>query len=313
MDDAALPGSLRAEVMPAGAGRDLRSPWHQRPGTAPILSPDFAAALRGGPLHTALDLAIKRRGISLEALQRRLAERGVHVGLSTLSYWRRGRRHPEGERSVQALRALEAVLGIPDNSLVAHTAATPGGRRSTGRRPSPVTLDHTIGLTRERIAAMSGIDLDANLRLDLIQTHYVVSIDADRAERHITFSCAVSCRTDGADRYTILYDTRAASTTPVIEKSTSCRIGRIRTEPGHGVLAAEMRFDYPLHTGETYIFGFDISVVGSRPRAPISSTDCESRARSSCWKCTSTARPSRSAPTATCDAARNRPRTPPPN
>ena len=221
---------------------------------------ELARSLRDGPFHTALDAAVRLRRLSLETLQRRLAEGGVHVGLSTLSYWRRGHRHPEGRRSARALQLLEGVLDLPPNSLL--TLANAGnGERGT---VDSIGLDAALGLTPERLDALRGIDPDANLRVSLLAAHFDVTVDADRAERSLRVRCVVRSKVDGADRFVCLYESRAGEGSEVALGNTgSCRIGRIRTEPGHGLLAAELRFDRRLAIGETYVFDYEITSVGA--------------------------------------------------
>ena len=65
----------------------------------------------------ALRAAIRQSGLTLDGIQRRLAERGIPVAKSTLSYWQNGRRTPTGPESFRTIQALELVLGVPDGSL----------------------------------------------------------------------------------------------------------------------------------------------------------------------------------------------------
>lgn len=224
---------------------------------------ELTCALRDGPFHLALDQAVRRRRLSLETLQRRLAEGGVHVGLSTLSYWRRGRRHPEGKRSARALQLLEGILDLPVNSLLTLASASEDMRRAVDE----IGLDAALGLTPDRMAALNGIDPDANLSVSLLAAHFDVTVDADRAERSLHARCVVSSKVDGADRFVCLYESRAGSDARGELTSTgSCRVGRIRTEPSRGLLAAELRFDRRLRVGETYVFDYEISCVGEPMR-----------------------------------------------
>ncbi|HEY4452809.1 MAG TPA: hypothetical protein VGN81_00735 [Pseudonocardiaceae bacterium] len=226
-------------------------------------SDELACALRDGPFHLALDQAVRCRRLSLETLQRRLAEGGVHVGLSTLSYWRRGRRHPEGKRSARALQLLEGILDLPVNSLLTLASASEDMRRAVDE----IGLDAALGLTPDRMAALNGIDPDANLSVSLLAAHFDVTVDADRAERSLHARCVVSSKVDGADRFVCLYESRAGSDARGELTSTgSCRVGRIRTEPSRGLLAAELRFDRQLRVGETYVFDYEISCVGEPMR-----------------------------------------------
>lgn len=232
-------------------------------GVAEASSDDVRSALRDGPFHIALDRAVRARRLSLETLQRRLAEGGVHVGLSTLSYWRRGHRHPEGKRSARALQLLEGILDLPANSLLILASTSTDMKRAV----EAIGLDAALGLTPERIAALHGIDPDVNLQVSLLSAHFDVWIDADRAERSLRARCLVSCKVDGADRFVCLYEGRAGSDSRgVLARTGSCRVGRIRTEPSRGLLAAELRFDRPLRVGENYVFDYEIDCVGEPMR-----------------------------------------------
>ena len=93
------------------------------------LGRDLAHALRTGPFSAALHLAIEDRGVRLEEIQRQLAAAGVNLSVTTLSYWRRGRSRPERPESLKAVRLLERILALPEESLMAQL----GPRRPRGR------------------------------------------------------------------------------------------------------------------------------------------------------------------------------------
>ncbi|WP_214110523.1 hypothetical protein [Acrocarpospora catenulata] len=90
---------------------------------------ELAVLLRTGPFERALRAAIAARGLSLERLHVRLAERGTHVSLASLSNWQRGRSRPERSSSLAAVGELEIILGLPTHSLVTLL----GPRRPRGR------------------------------------------------------------------------------------------------------------------------------------------------------------------------------------
>ncbi|NDZ73640.1 hypothetical protein G3I36_21840, partial [Streptomyces sp. SID10362] len=51
-------------------------------------------------------------------VQHHLAHRGVKLGVTSLSYWQQGARRPRRAESLRAVRALEEVLSLPDDSLL---------------------------------------------------------------------------------------------------------------------------------------------------------------------------------------------------
>ena len=63
-----------------------------------------------------LRVALHASGLTLDAVQRRLAERGFAIGRSTLSYWQNGHRLPTQPTSLLAVTALEEILKVPIGS-----------------------------------------------------------------------------------------------------------------------------------------------------------------------------------------------------
>src|SRR3954471_7119606 len=95
-----------------------------------MVEDDLLQMVRNGPFDVALQAAIQARGLTLETLQRRLRERRIHVSLSSLSYWQRGRTRPERADSLRAGRGLEIILDLPRHSLI--TLLKPPDSRPTG-------------------------------------------------------------------------------------------------------------------------------------------------------------------------------------
>ena len=89
--------------------------------------------LQTGPFHVALRAAIRARGLALHRIQHRLAERGIRVGVTSLSYWQQGSRRPARPESIRAVTALEQVLELPRHALtrLLHDEAT--AERPTAR------------------------------------------------------------------------------------------------------------------------------------------------------------------------------------
>ena len=135
---------------------------------------DFAVSLRD---------AIAARGVSLVWLRDRLGALGSPVSLTTLSYWRTGRRHPEGAGSMVAVGAIEELLHVPPGDLL---SLVPPSRR-TGPLPTPrmpIDDDELHRAMKESLEAIGAPPLNAFRDLT---THVVADID-DRGRmrrRHV--------------------------------------------------------------------------------------------------------------------------------
>lgn len=90
----------------------------------------------GSAFADALKSAIADRKITLVSLQEQLSAQGVAVSLATLSYWRSGARHPDGEHSLATVEAIEIVLDLAPNSLA--SLVVPAHRLGRLAEPGPV-------------------------------------------------------------------------------------------------------------------------------------------------------------------------------
>ncbi|MET8850363.1 hypothetical protein [Amycolatopsis sp. NPDC004625] len=225
---------------------------------------EVAASVREGPFAAAFDLAIRQRGLSLEALQRRMAIRGAQVSLATLSYWRRGRRHPEGRRSLHAVGVAESCLDLPPDALTSLVTRTRVRRAEPW--PSGVSLASALGSEPTDLAACDGIDLDGNARLALVSVHQRATLGADRTERSVRTELVVTSQADGVDRWVSFFRPQTGGGhQPVLRATHCCRPGRVRRDPASELVACELRFDYPLRAGETYVFDFEFAYDGEPP------------------------------------------------
>lgn len=103
---------------------------------ADVATAELETALRGGPFHVALRAAIAARGLPLQRVQHHLSRYGVKVGVTSLSYWQQGARRPQRPESLRAVRALEEILQLPDESLIRLLAKA--DERSDPQRPRAV-------------------------------------------------------------------------------------------------------------------------------------------------------------------------------
>ncbi|GAA1302651.1 hypothetical protein [Saccharothrix xinjiangensis] len=211
----------------------------------------LAETLRYGPFHRALHDAIAHRGLSLARLRAHLEQQGVQVGQSTLSYWQRGLRHPEVPRAIATVRALETVLKLPPESLVALVGHRPQPRppRSTWLSPAPPPAEF------ESVA-----DAGANTDLDVLSVHDTVLVGPEREQRSVTTRLVVRAAKAGPDRFLAVHrgDGGGLADNALVRTGEGCRLGRTRRQhPAHG-LAFELLFDRRLAEGEEHVFSFTV-------------------------------------------------------
>ncbi len=108
---------------------------HAPPDADPAAA-ELDSVLRGGPFHVALRAAIAARGLPLQRVQHHLSRHGVTVGVTSLSYWQQGARRPQRPESLRAVRALEEILDLPEESLIrllSDTGASASGQGAACR------------------------------------------------------------------------------------------------------------------------------------------------------------------------------------
>ncbi|MEY9845377.1 hypothetical protein ABH940_002455 [Streptacidiphilus sp. BW17] len=216
------------------------------------------AALRAGPFETALQLAISDSGLSLDSLRRRLATDGIHVGLSTLSYWQRGLRRPERAESLRAVRAIEDLCGLPRSSLVALL----GPRRPRGRWGEPrnreLDIEELLGDDMLLAMTLSDLDVSVNSRSEHVSVHGDRWMHADRSWSTERIRRIVIARTEGVDRFVALsLRDIDGEQPPSVRAMHGCRLGRVRTDPATGLHAAELLFDRRLSSGQVHVFDYE--------------------------------------------------------
>jgi len=218
------------------------------------MEPQMALALRNGPFHHALRIAIKSRGLSLQRLRVRLAEAGVVVGVATLSSWQSGQRRPERADSLRAVAALEDVLGLtPRSLLVLLGPPRPRGpvpQRLRGARryldlmevAEPVVnlIDQLEGgeCRLRTLANYDGVCIGAGGTLHSLETTQVL-----RAEQ-------------ATDRMVVIYNGERGSGRELdvrIHPLGNCRVGLVQTDPANAVVAIELLLDQLLEPGDTQI------------------------------------------------------------
>ncbi|MEV6004315.1 hypothetical protein AB0M25_34885 [Streptomyces griseomycini] len=226
---------------------------HADAGTA-----ELDSALRGGPFHVALRAAIAARGLPLQRVQHHLSRYGVKVGVTSLSYWQQGARRPQRPESLRAVRALEEILHLPEESLIrllAEADDRAADRRSGVR--SYRSLIEAAGVL-ERLLAELGAERESGLHT--LGHHERVRIGAcrelaERESHHI-----VRAYRDGVDRFVAVHhgDPGSVPDRMTVHALENCRTGRVRRHHDTGVLAAELLFDTRLRSGDTFLFRYAV-------------------------------------------------------
>jgi len=225
---------------------------------ADVAPTELDSVLRGGPFHVALRAAIAARGLPLQRVQHHLSRHGVKVGVTSLSYWQQGARRPQRPESLRAVRALEEILQLPEESLIrllAEPGDGPAGQRSAAR--SHRSLVEASGVLDQLLAEL---DCPPDTGLHTLAHHERLRIGprrelAGRESHHI-----VRAHRDGVDRFVAVHhgDRGAVPERIRVHALENCRLGRVRRHGGTGVLAAELLFDTRLRSGDTFLFRYGV-------------------------------------------------------
>ncbi|MGW2722243.1 hypothetical protein [Streptomyces sp. NPDC001492] len=230
----------------------------QHADVAAVATAELDSALRGGPFHVALRAAIAARGLPLQRVQHHLSRYGVKVGVTSLSYWQQGARRPQRPESLRAVRALEEILQLPEESLIrllAETDEPSCAERPAGR--SYRSLVEASGVL-ERLLAELGSPLDGGLHT--LGHHERVRIGAHRELAGRESQHIVRAHKDGVDRFVAVHhgDPGCAPERMRVHALENCRTGRVRVHHDTGVLVAEFLFDTRLRAGDTFLFRYGI-------------------------------------------------------
>lgn len=222
-------------------------------------------ALETGPFARALQLAISHSGLALSRLEYHLEQRGFHVGRSTLSYWQQGRRRPERADSLEALAALETILGLPVESL----SALLGPRKPRGR-----WITHQSGTVgwadmwgpSDDIKKLVITDSRRNAeKLRDISIFERCEIGPNRRMNRLQIQTVTEAYEVGADRSLLIYNADADLDVTLMKLTDleNCRIGRTRVLPDANFAAYELLFDHALVAKETYLYSYTIDFTGA--------------------------------------------------
>ncbi|WP_406009615.1 hypothetical protein OG440_28445 [Streptomyces sp. NBC_00637] len=228
---------------------------------ADATSAELDTALRGGPFHVALRAAISARGLPLQRVQHHLSRYGVKVGVTSLSYWQQGARRPQRPESLRAVRALEEILHLPEESLIRLLAEPDGGENGT-------TAGQSAGRSYRSLLEASGIleqllgelECPVDGGLHTLGHHERVRIGSRRELLGRESQHIVRAHRDGVDRFVAVHhgDPGCAPERMTVHALENCRAGRVRSHHDTGVLVAELFFDTRLRAGDTFLFRYAV-------------------------------------------------------
>lgn len=200
------------------------------------------------PLAAVLSEHMARRDLSLRELSDRLAALGAPVSPAALSFWRSGRRRPEGATSLDAVERLEEIFELPPGELTSRMG--PSRRRP---RPAPLRADSLRHPEiTERLFAELGFDF---ADLGLVEVTLNTTVDVyDGCMIRITTRTIFRATTDGVHRFPLYLEGLRPREEPYrYHVVHGCALGRQVRDDRRLVQAVEVLLDRPLAAGETAV------------------------------------------------------------
>ncbi|MEV0279550.1 hypothetical protein AB0I22_24595 [Streptomyces sp. NPDC050610] len=217
---------------------------------------ELARTLRTGPFDLALRTALTARGLALHRVQHRLAQRGIKVGVTSLSYWQQGARRPMRPESLRAIRALEDILELPAQALT--RLLEPSVRPADHERPAGRTYRSLVDEPRPLERLLTELEAPSDGGLHTLCHMERVRIGDRRELQGRDSHHVVRAHRDGVDRYVAIHhgDPGCDPGKVAVRAAENCRLGRVRWHAETGVVACELLFDTRLRAGDTYVFAY---------------------------------------------------------
>jgi hypothetical protein len=199
--------------------------------------------------HDTLRTTIRRRGLTLQGVRKRLADNGYPVGLSTLSDWQHGHARPA---SLETVHALEDLLGLPHRALAELIPRT--------------DLSERCGALGELLDGLPGA---RDRTFDVLSRQDRVWVNEAGQTWRIQSQTVLRARRDGVDRHVLRYfadpgtDLRRVD----IEATANCTVGEVRGHRDVPVLVAELCFGQRLRAGDTWVLEHRVTDPTGLPSA----------------------------------------------
>ncbi|RJL30372.1 hypothetical protein D5H75_22610 [Bailinhaonella thermotolerans] len=153
------------------------------------------------------------------------------------------------------MRALEEILGLPEESLVMLL----GPRRPRGRWlkrvPGALTYREVCPVHASLGDLLQKIENPVDGQLATLSHHEYYTVGPFREERGAHSRMVVRALSDGVDRFVAIHH-NPHGMLPDGWRVEYARAGRVRTDERAGLIALEVLFDRPLTSGETYVLEY---------------------------------------------------------
>ncbi|AYG78112.1 hypothetical protein DWB77_00219 [Streptomyces hundungensis] len=245
---------------PSATGRP--EPVSQRPEGSACADP-AARITFGEALHEAL----RADGLSLQRLHHHLGERGISVSPATLSHWQRGRSQPEREQSLQAVAAIEVILGMPQGALqTLLTTRRPRGRALALRSPVPEALSRVLSPGAPLEVALGPDAYRFNEGLVTLSVQETLFLDDQGCIARYMVNHVVRALCDGV-RHLTAHHNFDDPDTPSVQVTVNCgRLEALRFRQEVRSAIFDVGFGRTLRRGETAIIDYTLD-VGPRWRS----------------------------------------------
>ncbi|WP_354641609.1 XRE family transcriptional regulator [Kitasatospora camelliae] len=235
----------------------------------PVTPAPAAPGSSGPPAGFAevLNAAIEASGLSLDRIRSALAQQGVRVSITTLSYWRRGRSQPERAASLRAVQLLEELLGLRVGSLTSLLGPPrPRGRWVTQTAPDSLRVEQVWPGEQEIAEIFEELDAPPTGDLERLSIHDSYFVDANRRGHLLRMRQVVRATVPDVSRHVVVHKAdEGVKVCPEINSVRHARLGRVRRRPESGLLVAELLLDRPLGLGDSTVFEYEVTVPDSGP------------------------------------------------